>query len=113
MNCLVRGLNPWPSAYTFYNGKTLKIWDADVVDEAIPADAVPGQVLQADKHGFTVAAGEGILKINELQLEGKKRMAADALLRGFTYYTGRDPGTSGVKILLWETQPSLYGIERE
>ena len=33
--------------YTFYNGKTLKIWDADVVDEAIPADAVPGQVLQA------------------------------------------------------------------
>ena len=85
---LVRGLNPWPSAYTFYNGKTLKIWDADVVDEAIPADAVPGQVLQADKHGFTVAAGEGILKINELQLEGKKRMAADALLRGFTITPG-------------------------
>mgnify|MGYP000190588450 FL=1 len=85
---LVRGLNPWPSAYTFYNGKTLKIWDADVVDEAIPADAVPGQVLQADKHGFTVATGEGILKINELQLEGKKRMAADALLRGFTITPG-------------------------
>ena len=81
-------MNPWPSAYTFYNGKTLKIWDADVVDEAIPADAVPGQVLQADKHGFTVAAGEGILKINELQLEGKKRMAADALLRGFTITPG-------------------------
>ncbi len=81
-------MNPWPSAYTFYNGKTLKIWDADVVDEAIPADAVPGQVLQADKHGFTVATGEGILKINELQLEGKKRMAADALLRGFTITPG-------------------------
>ena len=85
---LVRGLNPWPSAYTFYNGKTLKIWDSDVLDEAIPADAVPGQVLQADKHGFTVATGEGILKINELQLEGKKRMAADALLRGFTITPG-------------------------
>ena len=85
---LVRGLNPWPSADTFYNGKTLKSWDADVVDEAIPADAVSGQVLQADKHGFTVATGEGILKINELQLEGKKRMAADALLRGFTITPG-------------------------
>ena len=85
---LVRGLNPWPSAYTFYNGKTLKIWDADVLEEAVPTDAVPGQVLQADKHGFTVAAGEGILKINELQLEGKKRMAADALLRGFTITPG-------------------------
>ena len=85
---LVRGLNPWPSAYTFYNGKTLKIWDADVLDETIPADAVPGQVLQADKQGFTVATGEGILKINELQLEGKKRMAADALLRGFAITPG-------------------------
>ena len=85
---LIRGLNPWPSAYTFYNGKTLKIWDADVLEEAVPTDAVPGQVLQADKHGFTVAAGEGILKINELQLEGKKRMAADALLRGFTITPG-------------------------
>ena len=85
---LVRGLNPWPSAYTFYNGKTLKIWDADVVDEAIPAYAVPGQVLQADKHGFTVATGEGILKINELQLEGKKRMDIQAFLRGYPAEAG-------------------------
>ena len=45
---LIRGLNPWPSAYTFYNGKTLKIWDADVLDETIPADAVPGQVTNMD-----------------------------------------------------------------
>ena len=81
-------LNISLNTYTFYNGKTLKIWDADVLEEAVPTDAVPGQVLQADKHGFTVAAGEGILKINELQLEGKKRMAADALLRGFTITPG-------------------------
>ena len=86
---LVRGLNPWPSAYTFYNGKTLKIWDADVLEEAVPTDAVPGQVLQADKHGFTVAAGEGILKINELQLEGKKRMKTADFLRGYAI----EPGT--------------------
>ena len=85
---LIRGLNPWPSAYTFYNGKTLKLWEADVLEEAVPAGAVPGQVLQADKHGLTVATGEGILKINELQLEGKKRMPADALLRGFTITPG-------------------------
>ena len=85
---LIRGLNPWPSAYTFYNGKTLKLWEADVLEEAVPAGAVPGQVLQADKHGLTVATGGGILKINELQLEGKKRMPADALLRGFTITPG-------------------------
>ncbi|MFR7551027.1 MAG: hypothetical protein ACLUV8_14770 [Clostridium sp.] len=78
---------PWPSAYTFIMER-LKALEADGLEEAVPAGAVPGQVLQADKHGLTVATGEGILKINELQLEGKKRMPADALLRGFTITPG-------------------------
>ena len=77
---LVRGLNSWPSAYTRFHGKTLKIWDADVVSAS---GGEPGKVLQADKNGLVIQAGEGALRIVSLQLEGKKRMEADAFLRGY------------------------------
>ncbi len=77
---LVRGLNSWPSAYTRLHGKTLKIWDADVVSAS---GGEPGKVLQADKNGLVIQAGEGALRIVSLQLEGKKRMEADAFLRGY------------------------------
>ena len=76
---LIRGLNPWPSAYTFYNNKTMKLWKARVVPGG---EAVPGQVLAVDKKGFTVQTGDGALQILELQMEGKKRMDAGAFLRG-------------------------------
>ena len=77
---LVRGLNSWPSAYTRFHGKTLKIWDADVVSAS---GGEPGKVLQADKNGLVIQAGEGALRIVSLQLEGKKRMEAAAFLRGY------------------------------
>ncbi len=77
---LVRGLNSWPSAYTRLHGKTLKIWDADVVSAS---GGEPGKVLQADKNGLVIQAGEGALRIVSLQPEGKKRMEADAFLRGY------------------------------
>ena len=76
---LIRGLNPWPSAYTSYNNKTMKLWKARVVSGG---EAVPGQVLAVDKKGFTVQTGDGALQILELQMEGKKRMDAGAFLRG-------------------------------
>ena len=76
---LIRGLNPWPSAYTSYNNKTMKLWKARVV---AGGEAVPGQVLAVDKKGFTVQTGDGALQILELQMEGKKRMDAGAFLRG-------------------------------
>lgn len=76
---LIRGLNPWPSAYTSYNNKTMKLWKARVVPGG---EAVPGQVLAVDKKGFTVQTGGGALQILELQMEGKKRMDAGAFLRG-------------------------------
>ncbi len=79
---LIRGLNPWPSAYTAFNGRILKLWDADVAEEE-NADMVPaGQVVRNDRDGICVQTGNGILKIRELQLEGKKRMDAAAFLRG-------------------------------
>lgn len=76
---LIRGLNPWPSAYTSYNGKTMKLWKAEIVSGG---EGVPGQIIGIDKKSFTVQTGEGGLRIMELQMEGKKRMDAGAFLRG-------------------------------
>lgn len=75
---LIRGLNPWPSAFTYLDGKVMKIWDADVVD----AGGVPGTVISEDKDLFVIATGSKALKVNELQLEGKKRMKASDFLNG-------------------------------
>ncbi len=75
---LIRGLNPWPSAFTYLDGKVMKIWDADVVD----AGGEPGTVISEDKDSFVIATGDKALKVNELQLEGKKRMKASDFLNG-------------------------------
>lgn len=83
---LIRGLNPWPSAYTCYNGKTLKIWRAEVVDKDY--DGVPGQVVDITKKAVIVKTGEGALAVTELQLEGKKRMTAEAYLCGAGFKQG-------------------------
>lgn len=77
---LIRGLNPWPSAYTCLDGKTLKIWQAQVTADEF--DKIPGQVVKADQEGLLIQTGKGILKIDSLQIEGKKRMDFDAFLRG-------------------------------
>jgi methionyl-tRNA formyltransferase len=76
----IRGLNPWPSAYSSLNGKGLKIWRAEVVDgDGSPA---AGTVVSSGTDGLDVQTGSGILRIKELQLEGRKRMAAGDFLRG-------------------------------
>lgn len=78
---LVRGMNPWPSAYTYLNGKNLKVWSSEVLEGT--EAAAPGTVLKTDKKGIYVACGEDVLILKEVQLEGKKRMDADAFLRGY------------------------------
>lgn len=83
---LIRGLNPWPSAYTRMNGKTLKIWDADVLEKNTKAE--PGTIIKVTKDAICVQTGEGILVLNEIQLEGKKRMQCDAFLRGYQVEEG-------------------------
>lgn len=86
---LVRGLNPWPSAFTRLNGRMVKIWKGQVLEQKSKEEnAVCGQILKAEKDCFTVQTGDGILKILELQLEGKKRMDAAAFLRGFPVEAG-------------------------
>ena len=78
---LIRGLNPWPSAYTRLNGKILKIWKAAVEAGGDPGQA--GKVCAVGKKELKVQTGEGILSLLEVQLEGKKRMDIEAFLRGY------------------------------
>ena len=74
----VRAFNPWPGAYTYINGKILKIWDAVPVQ----ASGKAGDVIAVDKSSFTVACGDGAMKILALQPEGKKKMETSAFLLG-------------------------------
>lgn len=100
---LIRGLNPWPSAFTTLDGKTLKLWKAEVetpesaslnstFDKQAAAAAEPGEVIRVTKDAIAVKTGDGILIIKELQLEGKKRMTADAFLRGYPVKAGTKLG---------------------
>lgn len=84
----IRGLNSWPSAYTNYKGKQLKIWDADVVDMAAEGEGKPGMVVGVDKENILVQTGEGVLAIKQLQLEGKKRMSTHDFLLGCQVVVG-------------------------
>ncbi len=95
---LIRGLNSWPSAYTHWNGKVMKIWKAGIQKAKAGAEiqeaeagkecadgscgALPGTVLEVGKCSFSVQTGEGILLVKEVQLPGKKRMDVGAFLRG-------------------------------
>ncbi len=90
----IRGLNPWPCAYTSLNGRNLKIWNARAVledgtdsDQSVKETA-PGTVLRVTKHNFYVQTGDGMLSLLEVQPEGKKRMQADAFLRGYSVREG-------------------------
>lgn len=87
---LIRGLDPWPSAYTRLGGKTLKIWKAAVLEGGDSSQA--GQIVWADKRRLVIQTGEGQLSLLEVQLEGKKRMAADAFLRGCQVERGQQLG---------------------
>lgn len=86
----IRGLNSWPSAYTYYAGKMLKIWGAKVVEEE--GNAVPGEVVKIQKDGFFIQTGKGLLKAEQVQLEGKKKMSAGDFLRGMQMQPGEKLG---------------------
>ena len=105
IECLVRGMNPWPSAYTKYRGKTLKIWasavDLSFDENNIPEQTVkvepedgfmPGTAVEVTKTSLKIQTGQGILSILEVQPEGKKRMAVDAFLRGYPVLLGEALG---------------------
>ncbi|MBQ8189031.1 MAG: methionyl-tRNA formyltransferase [Lachnospiraceae bacterium] len=86
---LIRGLNSWPSAYTTYKGKQLKIWSATV--EAHEAGE-PGTVAKVSKDAVYIRTGEGALALKEIQLEGKKRMTTKEFLLGRSFEEGEKLG---------------------
>jgi methionyl-tRNA formyltransferase len=80
----IRAMNPWPAAYTVLPGRDgvthkLKVFSAIVIRKH---SGPPGEVIETGKHGIMVAAGNGALLLREVQVEGKKRMAAGDFLRG-------------------------------
>lgn len=77
---LIRGLNPWPSAYTSLNGKNLKIWKA--VTKKDEYEGQPGEIVYVSEDEMYIKTGKGVLSIVELQLEGKKRMYIQDFLHG-------------------------------
>ena len=89
IDCLIRGLNPWPIALTTLSGERLKVFAA----EKAAGNGEPGAVLEADpKKGLTVACGEGALGLTEIQLVGGKRMKATDFLRGHAIEVGTKLG---------------------
>ncbi|HAQ51497.1 MAG TPA: methionyl-tRNA formyltransferase [Lachnospiraceae bacterium] len=95
----VRGLNPWPSAYTSYKGKNLKIWKSRVVSEReitnLDIDLsqfTTGLVCFVNKKSLYVKTGDGILSLEEIQLEGKKRMDISSFLLGNKILPGEELG---------------------
>lgn len=81
----VRGLSPWPGAFTYWNGQLLKICRTQAEKGA---DAVPGTVVSADIEGVCIACGRGVLRVCELQLAGKKKLPAGDFLRGTSLSVG-------------------------
>ena len=88
LDCFVRGMDPWPSAYTLLAGKTLKLWKV----RAVEGGGKAGSVIDIDKESFTIACGEGAIEVLEVQLEGKKRMSAGDFLKGITLNIGQELG---------------------
>jgi methionyl-tRNA formyltransferase len=78
----VRGLNPWPVAYTTVNEQVVKIWEANVLDEDRTGDKEPGMILSVAPEGIDVQTGRGILRLTQIQPAGKKAMAVADYVRG-------------------------------
>jgi len=87
---LIRGCTPWPSGYTMCSGKTLKIWKASVAD----MEGQPGVICEVAKDHITIGTGNGSLLVEELQLEGKKRMTVHDFLLGYHMEIGDKLGNN-------------------
>lgn len=77
---IIRAFDPWPGAYTYYGDKMMKLWGAE--DTGIPTDSPDGMVLKADQEGIDIAAGGQVLRVNRIQMPGKKRVDVKEYLKG-------------------------------
>ncbi|MCD7717579.1 MAG: methionyl-tRNA formyltransferase [Lachnospiraceae bacterium] len=88
IECLIRGVDPWPGAWIGFRGKTLKIWKAEALEPVTREQETAGTVCAVTKSSLYVQTGNGVLSILELQPEGKKRMEISAFLRGYPVKPG-------------------------
>jgi methionyl-tRNA formyltransferase len=86
----IRGLNPWPVAFTTLNGEVMKIWKAEVPSSESKSIGknLPGTVVEIDSEGIVVATGDGTISLQEIQPAGKKRMPVSDYVRGTTIHKG-------------------------
>ena len=96
----VRGLNPWPCTYTFYDGKMLKVWRAkhdvflenmfseELIGDVLANETIPGTVVHVDGKHLLIQTGSGFLSVEEVQLEGKRRMWIEDFLNGYSISEG-------------------------
>ena len=71
---MIRAFNPWPVAFTKHDGKTMRIWEAEILDQS--STLPPGSVENTSSAGIDVATGSQQLRITQLQPQGKRAMAA-------------------------------------
>ena len=83
---LVRGVNPWPSAYTMYMDKKMKVWKTKVLNEKSLKE--PGTILSVDQEGIKVATKDNVILISEIQMPNKKRMEVKEFIKGNTLEVG-------------------------
>ncbi|HGL3932482.1 TPA: methionyl-tRNA formyltransferase [Clostridioides difficile] len=83
---LVRGVSPWPSAYTTYNDVIMKVWKTKVLDEKSTKDV--GTIIDVSKDGIKVSTIDNVLLIEEIQMPNKKRMLVGEYIKGNTIETG-------------------------
>ncbi len=76
---LVRGLNSWPVAHTYLDGKRVKVWASRIGSDKTTK---PGEIINIYKDGIGVSTSNGEIVLTEIQLEGKKRMSTEAFLNG-------------------------------
>jgi len=88
----IRGLSPWPGAYTFHGQERWNIWKAVAVHE--PAQAQPGSLLAVTKHSLKIATGNGLLEILEIQAANSKRMSVAQFLAGHRLNPGEQLGAT-------------------
>jgi methionyl-tRNA formyltransferase len=84
----IRAFNPWPSAYTTFGGKFLKIFKAHLEAQPLCTQVTPGTVTEVSPVHLLVATGDGQLSLLEVQLEGKRRMPIEEFLRGHVVQQG-------------------------
>jgi len=90
--CLIRGLDPVPGAYTYLDGKLLKLFRPKAIPFT-PKDTPPGTIIEAKPEGIQIVTGEGILLVKEIQLEGRKRLPVSEFIKGYPKLVGKKLGS--------------------